>query len=284
MGVVGHVECVTFLSVERLPGVGEILHARGSFEHAAGGGAVVAVQLARLTGRRVPFFTALGRDRAGEQAVEELEALGLEMHVAWRAAPTRHCVTFVDGQGERTIVVIGDRLSPVAADPLPWDRCTELAGAFVTATDAGGLAQARRAGVLAATPRVGLAVLRKAGVELDALIGSASDPGERYEPGDLRPEPRVVLGTEGARGGVARQGPGGTVLRFHALKRREPVVDAYGAGDCFAAGTTLGLAAGWSLAEAISLGCHCGTSCLDGAGPYAGQLRRTGQEGEAGVS
>jgi ribokinase len=31
--------------------------------------------------------------------------------------------------------------------------------------------------------------------------------------------------------------------------------------------------AGWTTQQAISLGCHCGAACLDGPGPYAGQLR-----------
>ena len=35
---------------------------------------------------------------------------------------------------------------------------------------------------------------------------------------------------------------------------------------------TTGLAAGWSVEEAISLGCRCGAACLDGAGPYGAQL------------
>jgi ribokinase len=36
---------------------------------------------------------------------------------------------------------------------------------------------------------------------------------------------------------------------------------------------TAALAAKWPLAAAISLGCHCGAACLDGKGPYRGQLR-----------
>mgnify|MGYP003340632757 CR=1 FL=1 len=70
-----------------------------------GRGAVVAVQMARLTGQRVPFFTALGRDRCGAEAAERLDALGLELHVAWRDAPTRRGITFIDASGERTIKI-----------------------------------------------------------------------------------------------------------------------------------------------------------------------------------
>ncbi|MCP9935268.1 ribokinase [Cyanobium sp. Candia 9D4] len=268
LAVVGHVEMVSFIGVDHLPAAGEILHAEDFCELPAGGGAVVAVQMARLTGARVPFFTALGEDALGRRAAEELEALGLELHIAWRAAPTRRGLTFIDAAGERTITVIGERLMPTAADGLPWDRLAQTDGVFVTATDAGGLRLARRARVLAATPRVRLAALRQAGVTLDALIGSATDPGEAYRPEDLDLPPRLRIGTEAERGGVLV--PGG---RYAAVHRTGPVRDAYGAGDSFAAGVTTALAAGWDLRQAISLGAHCGAACLDGRGPYASQLR-----------
>jgi len=268
LAVVGHVEVVSFVTVERLPEAGCISHASDFFEHPAGGGAVVAVQMARLTGQRVPFFTALGRDRCGQEAAERLEALGLELHVAWRDAPTRRGITFVEASGERTITVIGERHAPRAADPLPWQSLAAMDGVFATAADATALAQARAARVLAVTPRLSLAVLRQAALPLDALIGSALDPDERVRPGELDPEPALVIGTEGARGG--RSSPGG---RFAAPVRQQPVVDTYGAGDSFAAGVTTALAAGWTTQQAISLGCHCGAACLDGPGPYAGQLR-----------
>ncbi|MCP9834665.1 MULTISPECIES: PfkB family carbohydrate kinase [unclassified Cyanobium] len=268
LAVVGHVEMVSFIGVDHLPAAGEILHADDFCELPAGGGAVVAVQMARLTGERIPFFTALGNDPLGHRAAEELEGLGLELHIAWRQAPTRRGLTFIDAGGERTITVIGERLMPTGADGLPWERLAQTDGVFVTATDAGGLRLARRARVLAATPRVRLAALRQAGVTLDALIGSAADPGEAYRPGDLAPAPSLYIGTEAERGGVLM--PGG---RYAAVPRPGPVRDAYGAGDSFAAGVTTALAAGWDLGQAISLGAHCGAACLDGRGPYACQLR-----------
>ncbi len=268
LAVVGHVEMVSFVGVAHLPAAGEILHADDFCELPAGGGAVVAVQMARLTGQRIPFFTALGIDAIGRRAADELEALGLELHIAWRESPTRRGITFIDAGGERTITVIGERLMPTGADGLPWQRLAGADGVFVTATDAAGLGLARRARVLAATPRVRLPNLNAAGVSLDALIGSAADPGEAYRPGDLEPAPSLYIGTEAERGGVLV--PGG---RYAAVPRQGPVLDAYGAGDSFAAGVTTALAAGWSLREAISLGAHCGAACLDGRGPYASQLK-----------
>lgn len=268
LAVVGHVEMVSFVEVAQLPSVGSITTAKAFHQCPAGGGAVVAVQLARLSGQKVRFFTALGRDATGEQAASELTAMGLELHVAWREAPTRQAITFIDADGERTITVIGERLAANGNDALPWEALSDCDGVFVTAGDAAALRQARRAKVLTATPRTRLAVLQEAGVQLDALIGSALDPAETYRDGDLNPAPTLVFRTEGARGGQVD--PGG---RFLAPQRELPVADTYGAGDSFAAGVTAALAAQWPLAAAISLGCHCGAACLDGKGPYGGQLR-----------
>ncbi len=263
LAVVGHVEWVDFLAVDVLPAAGLIGHASRFLEEAAGGGAVVAVQLARLLGKPVPFFTALGRDAIGERAAVRLRELGLELHVAWREAPTRRGVSFVDDHGDRSITVIGDRLSPTAADPLPWESLADCDGVFVTAADRDALRHGRAARVLAATPRLGLTLIQEAGVALDALIGSGLDPGEAVPPGALQPPPALRIATEGAGGG--RVEPGG---RFAAPVLSAPVIDSYGCGDSFAAGVTAGLAAGWSLEQAISLGCHCGAACTSRFGPY----------------
>jgi ribokinase len=268
LAVVGHVEVVTFLRVAEIPAAGAICKAREGMEVPAGGGAVVAVQMARLTGRPVAFFTALGRDRTGEQAASDLEALGLELHVAWRDAPTRKGVTWVDDQGERTITVLGERIMPCGCDPLPWEKLEAADGVFVTATDGAGLRLARRSRLLAATPRVRWPVLLESGVRLDALVGSALDPAEALPADEELIPAQHTISTEAAAGSTALPGQ----RRFGAPQLTAPVVDAYGAGDSFAAGVTAALAAGWPLAQAISLGSHCGAACLGGFGPYASQM------------
>ena len=263
LAVVGHVEWLSAVAVEALPRPGLVGHATAFLEEPGGGGAVVAVQLAQLLGRPIPFFTALGRDALGIRAAERLTALGLELHVAWRDAPTRRAISLVDRQGDRAITVIGERLSARAADPLPWERLAGCDGLFVTATDAAGLRACRAARRLAATPRLSLPVLQEAGVQLDALIGSGLDPGEAVPPGVLQPPPHLRIATEGAAGGVAE--PGG---RFPAPTLPGPLLDAYGCGDSFAAGVTAGLSAGWPAEQAISLGCHLGAACATHFGPY----------------
>jgi ribokinase len=264
LAVVGHVEWVSFVAVEQLPVAGSIERATSFLEEPAGGGAVVAVQLARLTGKRVRFFTALGRDATGERAAERLSELGLDLEVAWRDAPTRRGVSFVDRSGDRGITVIGERLAPSASDSLPWGDLAACDGVFVTAADVAALQHCRRPRLLGATPRVGLPLLEASGVTCDVLIGSALDPGEQVPAAALSRPPLLRIATEGAAGGWSE--PGG---RFTAQALVGAPVDSYGCGDSFAAGVTAGLAAGWTTTAAISLGARCGAECAVVFGPYA---------------
>jgi ribokinase len=267
--VVGHVEWCTFVRVERIPRPGEIVHALETWEEPAGGGAVVAVQLARLAGEAA-LYTALGGDELGEKARRGLERLGVRVHTAPPEHPQRRAVVFVDEAGERTITVIGSKLRPRGASPaLPWALLAQADGVFFVCGDAEALQAARQARVLAATPRE-LPTLREAGVELDALVGSGEDEGERYRPGDLDPPPKLVVATAGHLGGWAQ--PGGP---FRAAGRPPVVEDAYGCGDSFAAGLTYGLADGLELADALALAAECGAEALARRGAHGRPERRT---------
>ena len=269
MAVVGHVEWIEFARVEKLPAAGEIVHATDGWELPGGGGAVAAVQLARLAGECL-FITALADDPLGHRAETELAALGVRVEAAWRPGPQRRAFVHVDGGGERTITVIGERVGPRAGDALPWDELAGMDAVYLTAADAGGVRRARAAGKLVATTRA-LAALAEAGVELDALVSSATDEGERYEAGAIVPEPALVVRTAGAAGGTAVTAEGDEI-RWEAEPLPGAAVDTYGAGDSFAAGLTYGLAAG-PIAEALRLGARCGAANITGRGPYEGQLR-----------
>ena len=270
VAVVGHIEWVEFARVARVPLAGEITQARDSWEVPAGGGAVSAVQLARLAGEAL-LITAVGDDELGRRSVAELEALGVRVAAAVRAGePTRRAFTFVDDDGERTITVIGPKLRPRRDEELPWDELASMDAVFFIAGDPDAVRAARAARVLAATPRE-LPTLAEAGVELDVLVGSARDEGERYEHGDIQPPPRLVVRTAGAQGGTWSAGENrGT---FQAVELPGPVADTYGAGDSFAGGLTYALGAGMPLDEALELAAACGATCLTGRGPYERQLR-----------
>src|SRR2546427_7010257 len=153
MAVIGHVEWVEFARVDRVPRPGEIVHAEETWEEPAGGGAVAAVQLAKLAGRAT-LYTAFGNDDLGRKARAGLEALGLEVEAVVRPYPQRRCFVYIDGTGERTITTIGERLGPKGTDALAWDRLAETAGVYFTAGDGMALRTGRRARVLVATSRV----------------------------------------------------------------------------------------------------------------------------------
>lgn len=266
--VVGHVEWVTFARVPDVPTAGDIVHADDVWETSGGGGAAAAVQLAKLAGNCL-FITSLGDDERGRRSVEELESMGVTVAVAWRPGSTRRAFTHIDGTGERTITVLGDRMAPLASDDLPWDDLVGIDAVYVTAGDGGAIQAARRARRLVATTRTGAALA--AGVQIDALVGSALDPSETYRRGDIDPEPSLVVRTEGAAGGSWETVDGST-SRFDAPPLPGDVRDRYGAGDAFAAGLTFALGRGDEPSTAIAFASRCGAAVLTGRGPYEGQL------------
>jgi ribokinase len=268
VAVVGHVEWVEFVRVERVPSPGEIVHALDTWEEPAGGGAVAAAQLARLAGSCL-FFTALGADELGRRSRAELTKLGIEIRAIPEPAATRRAFTHVDDTGERTITVLGEKLRPRGGDSrLPWRELAGLDAVFFVSGDAEALHHARLARILVATARE-LPTLREAGVQLDALVGSGQDDGELYRPDELDPAPYVVVTTSGGLGGWVQ--PGGP---FRPAPLPGTVVDAYGCGDSFAAGLTFGLGRGDSVDEAVALAARCGAAVMTGRGPYSAQLDR----------
>jgi len=267
VAVIGHVEWTEFARVEQVPGAGEIADAVPVLQEPAGGGAVAAVQLARLAGT-CDFFTALGDDALARRAIERLGYLGLTVHAAKRAKPTRRGWVHVDAAGERTITVIGEKLVPSLDDPLSWEILDGADAVFFVAGADGTLERARAARFLSATTR---SLPPGPGVQLDAAIGSSNDPRENFAPGELQPEPGLSVWTNGANGGRWRAADGEEGA-YDATPLPGPVGDAYGCGDSFAAGTTFGLARGDSVSDALELGARCGASVMTGHGPYETQL------------
>ena len=273
VAVVGHVEWVQFARVARVPQAGEVVHAHDPFEEPAGGGAVVAVQLARLAGQSL-LLTALGEDEPGRRSRARLAELDVRVEAATRQARTRSAVTLVDDERERTITTFGERLEPLGTDVrLPWSRLAEMDAVYFTAGDVDALRAAREARVLVANPRALDALGR--GISLDALVLSKSDAVERRAAERSESEAELVVFTEGTRGGTYRTRSGASG-RWAAVPPPGEPVDSYGCGDSFAAGLTYGLGAGMGVPDALALAARCGAVCLTGRGPYERQL--TGAE------
>ena len=260
--VVGHVEWIDFVRVERVPEPGEIVTALESWPEAAGGGAVAAAEFVRL-GAETTFFTALGEDELGVRAELALRSLDLRLEVVTRDRPQRRGFTFLDDGGERTITVIGEKLVPQGGDPLAWKELAAADAVYFCGGDPDALRLARRARALVATARE-LPTLAAAGVELDGLVHSHRDPSERYRPGDLDPAPRLVATTEGSAGG--RFTAGGREGRWGPAPLPGPLKDVYGAGDCFAAGLAYALGEGRPAEDALTFAAERAAAAMTRAG------------------
>ena len=252
--VVGHIEWVDFVPVERFHAQGQVIAAQGAFSSAGGAGAWW--QGARRPRCEVDFYTALGRDPHGRARPPSWRTVasaptspGAISHPPRGRAP---------GRRRRA-----ERSSRSASACIP--RATTIStgagierseGAYFTAGDAAALQRARAARVLTASPR-GRGALDGTGPTLDALIFSELDSDERQWAERLESRARLLVATKGEEGGRWWGESSGT---WPACRPPDEVRDAYGAGDWFAAGFTLALASG----ETVPLAARCGAEC--GAG------------------
>ena len=270
VAVIGHVEWVTHAR-GRLPQRGEIAVFADHFEEPGGGGGVSVAQVAKL-GVDCSFYTALGTDAAAGQCEHVLRALGMDVLAARRAEPQRRVLSVVEeGDVDRTIFVVGPPQWPTTDDPLPWDELTTFDAVYFTGDDPRTLIAARRARHVVVAARR-LDTLVASGIQADVLVASASDPAELAARESLPHRPRVVIFTEGSRGGRYVE-QGRPERRYEAAPLPGRAVDSYGSGDSFAAGVTVGLGRGLALEDAIALGARCGAACLTGRGGLAAQLR-----------
>jgi ribokinase len=269
VAVVGHVEWIEFARVPRVPRPGEIVHATEWWQEVGGGGAVASVQLAKLAGH-VEFFTALAEEELGQRAKRRLEELGVTVYAAPRKGQQRRGFAYIDGDGERTITILGERIVAQGIDDLPWERLEGVHAVYFTGGDVEALKQARRAHKVVATPRA-YRTLCDAHVQIDALVRSAHDAGEQQAEEALDPPPGIVVSTAGKEGGewVGRHRESGT---WKAAELPGPKRDSYGAGDSFAAGLTFGLAADLPIEEALQVAARCGAYKLAGRAAYDNQL------------
>ncbi len=255
VGVVGHVEWVEFLRVPQVPKPGDIVQSVERWEEPAGGGGVSVGVLASLAGEAT-LFTVFGDDELGHKAHDELERLGIHVRSVFRDEPQRRAIVFVDADNERTITLIGGKLRPRIDEGLPWHELADFDALYFTAGHPEVVEAAREAKVLVATARE-LEYLKTAHVRLDALVLSESDPAEAYA-GELDPEPELVVRTRGSEGGSYQPGGGD----WDSAEIPAPTVDAYGAGDSFAAGLTYGLGRGLPIDDALAVAARCGAEAL----------------------
>ncbi len=180
---------------------GTILHLEGETWDEPGGGGGMAARALPGLGASARFYTALGEDESANACRRQLEADGLDVRAGTRRGAQNRVLGVIDPHGERTLFVLGANEHPTLDDPLPWDELAAFDAVFYTGEDPRTLVAARRARVLVVTARR-LPSLIASGVRADVVIGSASDPGEQFDPADLPVEPACDRPYRGCRGRV----------------------------------------------------------------------------------
>lgn len=263
IAVVGHLEWGRFVRVDRIPLAGEIIRAQESWEEVAGGGSVAAMQIAELNGSCV-FFTAVGSDKLGTRGIEQLQQRGIEVYATIaKDQSTKSAIVHTDSNGERTITVSGNLKQSGTDATLPWEMLSEMDAVYFVNGDATALEHARKAKTLVSTARI-LPLLQQTALPVDVLLASAKDEGEKYRPGDLSPEPALVIMTDGSKGGTLSDG-----TRYAAeTVAPESLIDTYGCGDSFAAGLTYGLSTGADTHEALKIAIQTGALAAQRRGAF----------------
>ena len=253
------------------PQPGEIVHALETWEEPAGGGAVAAVQLANLAGSCL-FFTALADDELGRRSREELEAHGVTVHASHAPGAQRRALTHVDEDGERTITVLGDKLRPSGEDgSLPWEELHRCDAVYFVSGDIAALRAARHS----SRPRRDVSRARDAAPRRPCRWTCSSGAG-RTPPSGSRPASSSPSRRSSSRPPATSVAGSAPAARSAPHRFPGRSSDAYGCGDCFAAGLTYGLALGKPVDEAVALGAQCGAAVLTGRGAYGHYLADPG--------
>lgn len=261
--VVGHIEWGTFVRVTSVPRQGEIVQSKDSWEEVAGGGSVSAMQLSELA-EGCLFFTKIGDDDAGRNALKQLKDAGIEVYATIDSqSETTKAFIYIDQQKERTITVRGNWIPPDGNDTsLPWHKLDGVDAVYFVSGNQAALVAARRAKTVVSTART-LDLLKGSGIYLDALVRSKNDSAEAYFD-ELHAKAKFVVTTAGINGGMTNNG-----LSYDAeIIPADELVDTYGCGDSFAAGLTYALGHGQPVTEALSFAASCGAKAARRRGSF----------------
>jgi ribokinase len=282
--VVGSVNIDLVVAVKTLPGPGETVNG-GTFARYGGGkGANQAVAAARL-GASVRFVGALGTDELGNEALQGLEAEGVDVSAAIRLddVPTGVAVIVVDERGENQIAVASGANGALTGEHV--DQALQLSGSGVVllghevppdAVEA-GVNKARQAGW---TPILNPAPAREMIGDLEGVIltpnadeacrlANANDPVAAATT-LYRQTNAPVLVTLGARGALLVDEEGMDMLSAPTVR----VVDTTGAGDAVNGALAAELATGQSLHDAVRFALAAATLSTRVAGAREGMPSR----------
>ncbi len=260
--------------------------------HTGGCASNVATALARL-GVPVAMVARAGTDPLGDFVVQTLAHAGVDMRGVRRVttAGTSTTLVLVDPDGERRFVhYVGANgtLCRGDVDPSVLRSASMLyvGGALVLpALDgpplAGVLRDAQAAGVVTLLDVIWddtgrwMEVLAPCLPHVDYFLPNLAE-GRALTGRETPADVARCLVEAGAGTVILKLGAAGCLVMdrcgesYQVPAQPAVVVDATGAGDCFAAGLVAGLWHGWSLRDAARLGHAAGAACVAAVGATAG--------------
>jgi ribokinase len=259
--VFGSINVDLVVTADRLPRPGETVLGGRFAQHPGGKGANQAVAASRA-GSTVTMIGAVGRDSYGDQALEALQAEGVDTSRIRRVPePTGVAIVAVGSRGENQIVVApgaNATLTDADADLAGMDAQLLLVQLEVPLPAVSAAIRSAHSAemttILDPAPAHALpAALLELGPiltpnehELTVAIGN-DEPEEALDELVARHRGPIIV-TQGAAGALLARGE----ERRHFAGRPAPeVVDTTGAGDAFAGVLATWLAEGRSLEEAI---------------------------------
>jgi sugar/nucleoside kinase (ribokinase family) len=282
--------------VAQLPARGQLALVERMELHTGGCAANTGIALAKL-GRRVTVLGKVGQDGLGDFICHALRAHGVDTKGVLRDAETNTAATMVmvDAAGERSFLHYLGADASLCADDVDFGlveqaRILHVAGTFLMPTFDGWqtaevLMRAQQLGVKTSLDTAWdstgqwLSTIEPALSCLDYFIPSLEEASHIAGRGEPEAVADFFLGygieivalKMGAEGCFIKSTTGHgapEVIRLPAYQVE--MVDATGAGDCFAAGFLAGLSMGWGLERTGRLANGAGAACVMAMGATSG--------------
>ncbi len=268
--IIGSYAKAFVMTTDRIPLAGETLMGRDYRGTYGGKGSDMAVQAARL-GAEVSYIGVVGKDSLGEEFIELMNREGVDLSGlrVTKEAPTGTGFIIKDVNAKNIITVAGGANDLFSKEDIDrnidqLENCDVVLAQLEIplATSLYAMKLAKRAGkttILNPAPAVDLTGADLSDVDIltpnetearvAANVPLDSDLSDR-EVADilLQTGCKKVIMTLGEKGAAVFERDRMTEIAPYRIK----VVDSNGAGDCFNATLSAGLAAGWDLSESVS--------------------------------
>lgn len=277
--------------VTGLPARGQLALVERMELHTGGCAVNTGIALAKL-GRRVAVLGKVGRDGFGDFVCNVLAQYGIDTSGVVRDPITNTSATMVmvDPEGERTFLHYLGANATLCADDVKFDvvrqaQILHVAGSFLMPTFDGQqtaevLKRAHELGVKTSLDTAWdstgrwFATIEPVLPHIDYFLPSFEEAVQIA--GREEPEKVADFFLDYGMGIVAlKMGAQGCFVKSTEQTIRLPaynvqVVDATGAGDCFAAGFLAGLSMGWNLERTAKLANAAGAACVRAMGATTG--------------